>query len=113
MSCPDCNHRWKRPQEKMTDVALASGLIVGALRDMYDTALLVCADADLIPAVRVARSEGKRLLVVSPRGRTSDALAKEGDGHLHISTSALGRCQLADPIITATGITLRRPTTWR
>ena len=112
MKCPDCGHWWKRPTEKMTDVNVATDIIAGALRDEYDTALLICADADLVPAVRLARSEGKRIIIVSPRGRTSDELVKQGDAHLHIPNAVLGRCQLPNPITTAEGVVLKRPTTW-
>ena len=88
----------------------ATHLVVDALKDRFDTALLVCADADLVPAVRIAKDEGKRVLV-SPRGRTSDHLVAEGDGHLHISNSVLGRCQLPDPVLGA--VALHRPETWK
>lgn len=113
VQCKSCGTKWDRPNEKMTDVNIALRLASGALRDEYDTALLVCADADLIPAVQLARSAGKRVLVVSPRGRTSDDLTNEADAHLHISTTVLGRCQLPNVVTTASGIALARPSTWQ
>jgi uncharacterized LabA/DUF88 family protein len=111
MKCPACNHGWKRPTEKMTDVNIATHLVADALRDLIDVIVLLCADADLVPAVRVAKEEGKSVIVVSPRGRTSDQLVSEADAHLHVSTSKLGRCQLPD--VVEAEVPLHRPGSWR
>jgi uncharacterized LabA/DUF88 family protein len=96
----------------MTDVNIATHLIVGALRDHYDTALLMCADADLLPAVREVRAAGKRVIVVSPRGRTSAVLSGEADAHLHVATSLLGKCQLPE-VVHGGAVVLRRPVSWK
>ncbi|HZJ25642.1 MAG TPA: NYN domain-containing protein [Acidimicrobiia bacterium] len=112
VKCRECSATRDRPNEKMTDVNVATHLVAGAIRDEYDTAILICADADLVPAVRVAQGEGKRIIVVSPRGRTSADLVAESDSHLHFSTSALGKCQLPDLVPGQGGIELRRPDTW-
>ncbi len=40
-----------RVREKGIDVKLATDLIVGAVDDKYDTAIVVSSDADLIPAI--------------------------------------------------------------
>ena len=111
VKCPACDHRWRRPEEKKTDVAIATNLVADAHRDLIDTAMLLCADADLVPAVQEVRSIGKRVIVISPRGRTSDELTAEADHHLHINKSRLGRCQLPDEI-ESNGVTLRRPPEW-
>lgn len=111
MRCPACGHGWKRPTEKMTDVNIATHLATDALRDVIDVAFLVCADADLIPAVRVAKEEGKSVVVISPRGRTSDELVREANAHLHFNSSTLGRCQLPD--VVEAEVPLHRPPTWR
>ena len=39
-------------REKGTDVKIATDLIVGAVDDIYDVAVLVSSDTDLIPAVQ-------------------------------------------------------------
>lgn len=111
MRCPDCGHSWKRPTEKMTDVNIATHLVTDALRDLVDVVFLVCADADLIPAVRVLKEANKHVIVVSPRGRTSDQLVGEADAHMHFNTSTLGRCQLPD--VVDAQVPLHRPSTWR
>jgi uncharacterized LabA/DUF88 family protein len=109
--CPECRYGWKRPTEKMTDVSIATHLVSDAIRDVIDVAALICADADLVPAVRLAKEEGKHVIIVSPRGRTSDELAREGDAHLHVSNATLGRCQLPDAVDGGL-VPLKRPDEW-
>ena len=45
----------KTYKEKGTDVKIAVDLIVGAVDNLYDTAILVSSDTDLIPAIRYVK----------------------------------------------------------
>ncbi|UZE93484.1 MAG: NYN domain-containing protein [Candidatus Nealsonbacteria bacterium] len=51
----------KTYKEKGTDVKIAVDLIVGAVDDLYDTAILVSSDTDLIPAIRYVKYKGKKI----------------------------------------------------
>lgn len=53
--------RYERLREKGVDVKMATDLIVGAIDDRYDIAVLVSSDSDLIPAVDWVRSRGKKV----------------------------------------------------
>lgn len=111
--CQGCQARWAQPKEKMTDVKLAVELVLGAVDDAYDTAVLVCADADLVPAVEVVRQRyGKQVLVVSPPGRTSDELARAGNAHLHFNRASFTQCQLPDPVV-GPAWTYEKPAEWQ
>lgn len=48
-------------KEKGTDVKISVDLIVGAVDDLYDTAILVSSDTDLIPAIRYIKYKNKKL----------------------------------------------------
>ena len=48
-------------KEKGTDVKIAVDLIVGTVDNIYDTAILVSSDTDLIPAIRYIRYKEKKL----------------------------------------------------
>lgn len=48
-------------KEKGTDVKIAVDLIVGAVDNLYDTAILVSSDTDLIPAIRYVKYKGKKI----------------------------------------------------
>ncbi|MFH1193076.1 MAG: NYN domain-containing protein [Candidatus Jorgensenbacteria bacterium] len=52
---------FERYREKGIDVKLAIDLIVGAIDNQYDTALVVSSDTDLIPAIDWVRSRGKKI----------------------------------------------------
>ena len=50
-----------RYHEKGVDVLMATDLLCGAYEDLYDTAILVSSDTDLIPAIQKVRSKGKKV----------------------------------------------------
>lgn len=50
-----------KTREKGTDVKIAVDLIIGAIDDLYDTAILISSDTDLIPALRYIRYKKKNL----------------------------------------------------
>lgn len=47
-------------REKGIDVKLATDLIVGAVDDRYDTAIIISSDSDLIPAIDWVRNKGHK-----------------------------------------------------
>ena len=50
-----------RIREKGTDVKIAVDLIVGAVDNYYDTAILISSDTDLIPAVNYIKYKKKKI----------------------------------------------------
>jgi len=112
--CEACGHTRQRPQEKMTDVAIAVQLTADAHADAFDTAWLMCADADLIPAVRyvAATFPDKVLVVLPPRGRRSDDLIAAVGRKRDIGRSRHAQAQLPDVVLAADGKLLRRPAEW-
>jgi hypothetical protein len=52
--CRVCHSPYHR--EKGTDVAIATALVDGAHRDVYDTALLISGDEDYVAAITAARA---------------------------------------------------------
>lgn len=69
--CRLCKGRWTGHEEKETDVNIALRLVTDATRNRYDRALLVSGDSDLVPAVRILRSEfpAKQVRIITPVGR--------------------------------------------
>ncbi len=66
-------------KEKGTDVKIATDLIVGAVDDIYDTAILVSSDTDLIPAVKYIKYRKKRLEYVGFSHNPSLGMQKYAD----------------------------------
>ena len=50
-----------KTREKGTDVKIAADLIIGAIDNLYNTAILVSSDTDLIPAIRYIKFRKKKL----------------------------------------------------
>jgi uncharacterized LabA/DUF88 family protein len=51
---------YERSREKGIDVKLAIDLLMGAVEDRYDVAVLVSSDTDLVPAIEWARSQCRK-----------------------------------------------------
>jgi uncharacterized LabA/DUF88 family protein len=69
--CTHCKHMFVKREEKRTDVNIAIHVQGLAQKDMYDRALLLTGDSDLIPAVEWVRTHypEKRISVIVPIGR--------------------------------------------
>lgn len=52
--------KYERSREKGIDVKLAADLIIGAMDDKYDSAVLVSSDTDLVPAIDIVRHRFKK-----------------------------------------------------
>ena len=59
-------------QEKAVDVKLAVDLV--ALRESYDTAIVVSGDQDYVPAVQMVKDSGKRVVNIAFRTRSGRQL---------------------------------------
>lgn len=113
--CRNCGHIRATYEEKETDVNIAVALVEDAVRDRYDTAILVSADSDLCPAIRSARrlAPGKRFIAAFPPRRASGELRRLADGSFPISDSKIRKCLLPDQVTTAAGVVLKRPDRWQ
>jgi uncharacterized LabA/DUF88 family protein len=65
--------------EKGVDVMLATDLVVKALRDQYDTAIVVSGDGDFFPAFQAARDAGKHVEVAAFEANLSPEAARAAD----------------------------------
>lgn len=74
-NCPTCNATLGRAAEKTTDARIVTDLIGLAWEGTYDTAILVSADKDFIPAVDYLQSKNFRVINAAWRGRGNE-LAK-------------------------------------
>lgn len=94
-----CGEWYKRPQEKRTDVNLATHLVADSYDDVFDLAVVLCADSDIFTAVEmVQQRHGRKVTLVDPPKRHSSELAGLADHHLHITRAWLNQSQLPDPV---------------
>ena len=62
--------------EKGVDVQIAADLITGALKNQYDTAIVLSSDTDLLPAIEIVRAEGKNVEYIGFAHKPSLAMQK-------------------------------------
>lgn len=114
-ACRQCGAKWVDYEEKMTDVNIATQMLLDSFDNNFDTALVVSADSDLTTPVRRIRTrfDNKRIIVALPPGSQSISLVGVAHGYIHIGEEKLRRCQLPREVRRRDGYVLRRPEYWK
>jgi len=92
--------RSKREREKGIDIMLATDMLVHAIWNNYDVAILVSGDADFEPAVRRVRDFGKKVYVAFYPYAISEKLEKVSDMIARFFPGTLVTEDLATVILT-------------
>jgi uncharacterized LabA/DUF88 family protein len=113
--CKNCKQSWLRFEEKMTDVNIATEMLVDAFENRFDTALLISADSDLVGPINAIKKNfpQKRIIVFFPPKRSSLALKNAADIQLSIGHGLLAQSQFPNKVIRADGFILSRPSQWQ
>ena len=101
-----------RSEEKGSDVNLAVHLVSDAWEDLYDCAILISNDSDMLESMRLTKEKHpqKRLGLISPARRFhSRPLRAQADFFIRLRPSNLRAAQLPNPI---PGTKLRKPDCW-
>lgn len=111
--CFKCGATWKDYEEKMTDVNIATQLLVDGFEDRFDVALLVSGDSDLTTPLKRMRAKfpSKKFIVMFPPARHSKQLQEAAHGYMSVSEARLKASQLPDTV-TVNGFAIVRPTEW-
>lgn len=114
IDCHSCGHSWSMPTEKMTDVNLATHLIMDAHLDAYDIAFVVSGDSDFAPCVEAVNEtfEAKSVSMVFPPERENESLEEEARSSQLITKEKLIACQLPIELIRADGTRIHKPEGW-
>lgn len=115
ITCFRCGNRWIDHDEKMTDVNIATHLMLDAFDNKYDTSLLISGDSDLCGTVNAIkhRFKRKRIIVAFPPARYSEALANVANASLTIGRKKIADSQFSKDVSKADGFVLTRPTSWK
>ena len=119
VNCPLCKERFKKNEEKKTDVNIALNIAGDAVDGNVERIILVSTDTDLAPALLFLKErfpEIQRTVAFPPMndGRPNKNLrnlATNSDFQM-ISKKLLKSCQLPDSLTKADGFTLERPSSW-
>ena len=121
VSMPMCNGkgvltgqfaRVLKTEEKGSDVNLATYLLLGAAKNQFDQAVLITNDSDLLMPVRFVRQEfTKRVGILNPHEKPSQALKQEADFVRKIRPGALSVSQFPVQLTDRVG-TFAKPAIW-
>jgi uncharacterized LabA/DUF88 family protein len=98
----------------MTDVNIATQMIIDAYQDKYDMAMLISGDSDLVPPIRAihANFKQKRVFVAFPPKRHNSSVALVAKGSIVIGRKKLADNQFPAEITKHDGFILKKPKGW-
>lgn len=113
--CTRCGNIWRTAKEKMTDVNIATSMIIDAYEDKFDVAFLVSGDSDLVPPINAIHNHfnKKRVVIAFPPKRHNSSMALVAKGSLIIGRKTLIDSQLEEVIKSKTGYNLKKPVSWK
>ncbi len=112
--CKRCGNLWPTYHEKMTDVNIATQMLIDAYQNNYDMAMLISGDSDLVPPIKVIHEnfKQKRVFVAFPPKRHNVSVAFVAKGSLIIGRKKLVDCQFHKVIQKKNGYKLSKPKEW-
>lgn len=112
--CKKCGECYTSYEEKQTDVQIAINLFKASIDDIYEKAIIVSGDSDLIPAVNAVKAKFplKVIHFLFPPRRTSESLKKVADSYSRIREKHFIGSQFSDDIDLGNGQILTKPSKW-
>lgn len=113
--CRKCHEHYHTFEEKKTDVNIAVELMKSAVKDEFDTAIIMSGDSDLIPAVEAVKAlfPAKQVGVVIPINLRAALLKQVCDFHMKMKEKHLKGSLFPDELDLGDGVKLTRPPVWR
>jgi uncharacterized LabA/DUF88 family protein len=114
LKCQKCGNEWSSPEEKMTDVNIATELLSDSFDDRFDIAHLVSGDSDLAPPLQslLQRYPGKKVIVAFPPRRYSERLKNTASDYFYINETAFRQSIFPDEVTKPDGYVLKKPPEW-
>ena len=113
-SCRRCGHTWTDHEEKETDVRLALKILEDATDSVFDRAIIISADSDLVPVVQtlIRKFPKKTVLVATPPKRYAVGrdLLTAAHSSIAITPGRIAKHLLPDQLIDNSGnVLFERP----
>jgi uncharacterized LabA/DUF88 family protein len=112
--CHLCGKQYKTREEKQTDVNIALQIVCDGISDLYDRAVIISGDTNLIPVIVAVHrnASDKEIGVMFPLRRFNNSLEKAADFAITMREKVLQRCQFPQEVKVG-GITVKRPESWK
>lgn len=113
-TCRECGAIWKIFEEKQTDVNIAVHLVADVAAKIADTFMVISADSDVIPAIKMGRTLNQHATIIAqfPPRRESKALRRLLPSSRQITLQTIRESQLDDLTVSTKGEQFMRPTKW-
>jgi uncharacterized LabA/DUF88 family protein len=110
--CFSCGARWIGHEEKETDVQVAVHMVADALKGEAERLIVITADTDLAPAVRMIAANAPQceVFVAAPPGRFGKCRVLRP--RMEITPGRLARCLLPQKVQLGSGRTVHRPASY-
>jgi len=114
VECNRCGNVWAKYNEKMTDVNIATQIIIDAYKDNYDMAMLISGDSDLVPPIKAVHEnfKNKRVFVAFPPKRHNKSISLVAKGSLVIGRKKLADSRFDEEVKKRDGYILKKPKEW-
>ncbi len=114
LECKRCGYNCPIYNEKMTDVNIATQMLIDAYQDRFDMAMLISGDSDLVPPIKAIHIlfNQKRIFVAFPPKRSNSSVALIAKGSIIIGRKKLIESQFPDKITKRGGFILNKPDGW-
>ena len=100
-------------EEKGSDVNLASHLLWDGWRDLYDVAVVISKDTDLVEPIRIVTQELRKPVgLICPDNQVPGGLKRVVSFVRFITHPRLARAQMPNPVATSKGELVFRPKEW-
>ena len=112
--CQRCSHEGLLPTEKMTDVYIASEMLLDASQNRYDIAYLISGDKDLVPVIKTIKEAfpSRRIVLIPPPMRYCSDLAEVAHTTLTMWEHYIKNSQFPETITRLNATQLKRPPSW-
>jgi uncharacterized LabA/DUF88 family protein len=111
--CGKCGEIAFHPQEKKTDVNIATQMLNDAIRNNFDTAFLITGDSDQVPTIQMVRQVfKKRVVVIFPPKRESAELQKVANAVYRLSDTKFKESLLPEKVKLPSGKEIICPAKW-
>ena len=113
-TCRHCGRPWHLYEEKETDVNIAVNIVADAAARRAESFMIISADSDIAPAVRMARSlNGDAFFVAAfPPRRSSSELRSLMPASFPIGRGRITHALLPDTVTSSDGKSFSRPARW-
>jgi uncharacterized LabA/DUF88 family protein len=112
--CSKCQAVNHLPEEKKSDVNVASQMLKDAYENLFDVAYLISGDSDLVPPIEIIRAmtPSKRVVVFFPPNRFSRELKDIASSHFFLKPAIINNSLLPREVQKPDGKKITIPSEW-